>query len=78
VRLAGLVVIRQRPPSAKGYVFVTLEDEDGLMNLIVRPRVYEQYRDVLRGASVLWVEGTVQREGEQMNVLASRLAILGS
>jgi hypothetical protein len=48
------------------------------MNLIVRPRVYEQYRDVLRGASVLLAEGTLQREGEQVNVIASRLAVLGN
>ncbi|MBN1642693.1 MAG: error-prone DNA polymerase [Anaerolineae bacterium] len=78
VRVAGLVVVRQRPPSAKGYAFVTLEDEDGLINLIVRPRVYEQYHDVLHRASVLLAEGTVQREGEQLNVIVVKLAMLGS
>jgi len=43
--------------TAKGHLFVTLEDEEGLVNLIVRPDVYERYRDVLRNAPLLWIEG---------------------
>jgi error-prone DNA polymerase len=62
VRVAGQVVVRQRPPTAKGHVFVTLEDEEGLVNLIVRPVVYERYRDVLRNAPLLLVEGVLQPE----------------
>ena len=69
VRAAGLVVTRQRPPSAKGHVFITLEDEDGLVNLIVRPKVYERYRDALRGAPFLLVEGQLQRADEAVSVL---------
>jgi error-prone DNA polymerase len=69
VRVAGRVVVRQRPPSAKGFVFVTLEDETGLVNLVVRPKVYERYRTVLRSAALLLVEGQLQREGTAFSVL---------
>jgi error-prone DNA polymerase len=78
VRVAGWPVVRQRPPTAKGVLFVTLEDETGLMNLIVRPRVYEQYRAVLRNAPLLWAEGRLQRAGLAVSVLVSRAAALGS
>src|SRR5512136_35166 len=57
VRVAGWVVVRQRPPTAKGHVFITLEDEEGLINLIVRPDVYERYRDALRHEPLVQVEG---------------------
>ncbi len=77
VWVAGLVIIRQRPPSAKGFVFVTLEDEEGLMNLIIRPTVYEQYHDVVHRASVLLAQGELQATERQVNVIASRLAVLG-
>jgi error-prone DNA polymerase len=62
VRVAGQVVVRQRPPTAKGHVFLTLEDEEGLVNLIVRPVVYERHRDALRNAPLLLVEGVLQPE----------------
>jgi len=70
VRVAGLVVVRQRPPTAKGFVFITLEDEDGLMNVIVRPDVYERYYKVLRNSFLLIVEGTIQKQPGILNVLA--------
>jgi len=69
VLVAGLVIIRQRPPSAQGYVFLTLEDEGGLINLIVRPGVYERYRSVLRNAPLLIASGRLQREGLVSSVL---------
>jgi len=69
VRVAGLVVMRQRPPTAKGHVFITLEDEEGLVNLIVRPAVYERYRLALRNSTLLWAEGRLQREGQTASVL---------
>jgi error-prone DNA polymerase len=69
VHVAGWAVVRQRPPTAKGMLFITLEDEEGLMNLIVRPDVYERYRDALRNVPLLWIEGRVQREGEAISVL---------
>jgi error-prone DNA polymerase len=76
VRVAGLVVVRQRPPTAKGHVFITLEDEEGLVDLIVRPDVYHRYRGVLRGAPLLLVEGRLQREGHALSVLVVRAAAL--
>jgi error-prone DNA polymerase len=57
MRVAGWAVVRQRPPTAKGHVFITAEDEEGLVNLIVRPDVYERYRDPLRNTPLLWIEG---------------------
>jgi error-prone DNA polymerase len=77
VRLAGWAVVRQRPPTAKGHLFITLEDEEGLVNLIVRPNTYRQYRDVLRNVPLIWVEGRLQREGQALSVLVHRAAALG-
>ena len=76
VKVAGLVVVRQRPPTAKGHLFITLEDEEGLVNLIVRPHVYERHRDTLRNAPLLWVEGRLQREGHAVSVLVRGAAPL--
>ncbi len=76
VQVAGLSVIRQRPPTAKGHVFITLEDEHGLLNLIVRPAVYARYHDALRNAPLLWVEGRLQREGRAISLLVYRAAAL--
>jgi error-prone DNA polymerase len=69
VRVAGKVVVRQRPPSAKGFVFITLEDETGLVNLVVRPKTYERYRGAIRNSPLLLVEGHMQREGETFSVM---------
>jgi error-prone DNA polymerase len=76
VKVAGLVVVRQRPPTAKGHVFITLEDEHGLVNVIVRPDVYQRYRDSLRGASLIMVEGMLQKQGGVQSVLAQQAAAL--
>jgi len=76
VRVAGLLVVHQSPPTAKGYHFLTLEDEEGLADVIVRPAVYERHRRVLGASRLLLVEGTVQQEGNVTNVLAGRIAPL--
>ena len=76
VCVAGWVVVRQRPPTAKGHVFITLEDEEGLINLIIRPDVYERYRSTLRNAPLLWAEGRLQCEGHAISVLVRRAAAL--
>jgi error-prone DNA polymerase len=76
VRVAGWAVVRQRPPTAKGFLFITLEDEEGLMNLIVRPDVYQRHRTVLRSAPLLWVEARLQREGNATSLLVSRAAAM--
>jgi error-prone DNA polymerase len=76
VQVAGWVIVRQKPPTAKGHVFLTLEDEEGLINLIVRPDVYERYYDALRNSSLLWAEGRLQREGLAVSILVRRAAPL--
>ena len=76
VLVAGLVIVRQRPPSAKGFVFFTLEDEEGLVNLVVRPKVYERHRGVLRNNPLLLVEGQLQCGGEAVNVQVRQAAPL--
>jgi error-prone DNA polymerase len=75
-RVAGLLVVHQSPPTAKKHHFLTLEDEDGMINVIVRPSVYNQYRHVIYGSQLLLAEGKVQREGDVVNVLAERVSSL--
>ncbi|NWF81123.1 MAG: DNA polymerase III subunit alpha [Chloroflexi bacterium] len=70
VETAGLLVVRQAPPTAKGHVFLTLEDEHGLIDIILRPRVAERYRALLGAAAVLRVVGMLQREGATISILA--------
>jgi error-prone DNA polymerase len=72
VRVAGLVLVRQRPGTASGVVFVTLEDETGIANLILWANVYERYHRVVRRATLLQVDGIVQREGQVIHILAQR------
>ena len=62
--LAGLVLVRQRPGTASGVVFVTLEDEHGIANLVVWPKVFDTHRRIVMGARLLGVRGKIQREGE--------------
>jgi error-prone DNA polymerase len=73
VKLAGLVLVRQRPGSAKGVCFITLEDETGTANLVVWPKVLEAFRRVVMQARLLVIEGYVQREVEIIHVVADRL-----
>ena len=76
VRVAGWAVVRQRPPTAKGVLFITLEDEEGLANLIVHPGVEKAYHDTLHTAPLLWVDGQVQRDGGAVSVLVRRVGAL--
>ena len=73
VRAAGLVVTRQRPGSASGVTFVTLEDETGSVNLIVWRDVAEQQRRALLGSRLMQVTGTLQHQGDVMHVIALRM-----
>ncbi|MGH8658749.1 MAG: error-prone DNA polymerase [Gammaproteobacteria bacterium] len=73
IRTVGLVITRQRPGTATGVVFVTLEDETGYVNLIVWSSLVEKQRKELLGSRLLGVSGEVQREGEVVHVLARRL-----
>ena len=77
VRTAGLVVCRQRPGTAKGFVFLLLEDETGLVNIVVRPDLYEAQRSTIRGEPYLCIEGTVQLHSGSLNLLATKVTPLG-
>jgi len=72
VRVGGVVICRQRPGTAKGFFFVTLEDEAGMVNVIVRPQRFEKNAQLLRTAPVLLVEGRLQNEQGVLNVLGDR------
>lgn len=72
VWVGGVVVSRQRPPTAKGTAFLALEDEGGLINVVLKPEVYEASRKALQSAFVV-VEGRLQRRGEAISVLAQRV-----
>jgi len=76
IQVAGLVVVHQAPPSAKGFHFVTLEDEFGLLDVILRPDVYAHYKRMLHGAGVLVAEGVMQRRDGTYNLLARRVQTL--
>ncbi|MFC3632144.1 error-prone DNA polymerase [Paracoccus angustae] len=73
---AGLVLVRQRPGSAKGVMFITLEDETGVANLVVWPKVFEAHRRIVLGAGMIGVQGRIQREGEVVHLVAHRLTDL--
>ena len=72
-RIAGLVLVRQRPGTASGVIFATLEDETGIANIIVWPKVFEAYRKALLGSRLLGVEGLLQREDTVTHLIAHRL-----
>jgi DNA polymerase III alpha subunit len=73
VRVAGLAVSIQHPMTAKNFVFIALEDETGMINVTVRPQVYTAHRAVLHRHPLLVIDGTLQVEGEVLNVVARRL-----
>jgi len=73
VRVAGAVIVRQRPGTAKGFVFLNLEDESGLTNVIVRPALFHRHRLALVNEPFLFVEGTLQHQDNVVSVRAERL-----
>jgi error-prone DNA polymerase len=73
VRVGGLVICRQRPGTAKGFVFVSLEDESGTANVIVTPQIFEQYRLRISEEPFLMIEGTVQNQDRVIHVKARRI-----
>jgi error-prone DNA polymerase len=73
VKVAGLVLMRQRPQTAAGVTFVTLEDETGIANLVVYPAVWKRFRPTARFASVLMASGRLQREGDIIHIVCDRL-----
>ncbi len=73
VSLAGLVLVRQKPGSAKGVCFITLEDEGGIANLVIWPKLFEKWRAIIMSARLLVVQGRVQTDGRVIHVVADRL-----
>ena len=78
LKVAGLVTTRQRPGTAKGFVFTTMEDETGLINVIIRPDIYERYRPIARDEPTVIVEGVLQKQDGHVNLLARRFWKLDS
>jgi error-prone DNA polymerase len=72
-RVAGCVIARQRPGTAKGFVFLSLEDETGISNIIVNPDLYEKYRKVINREKFLRVEGVLQNQDNVISIKASRV-----
>jgi error-prone DNA polymerase len=77
IRVGGVVLVRQRPGSSKGVVFVTLEDETGIANVVVWPKVFETFRPAVMGARMMLIEGRLQRapdsEGGVVHLVAERI-----
>lgn len=73
VSLAGIILVRQKPGSAKGVLFITVEDESGVANIILWPDRFEKHRTVVMSSAMIGVVGKVQREGEVIHVIADRI-----
>jgi error-prone DNA polymerase len=72
VKVAGLVLVRQRPGTAKGVCFITLEDETGLVNLVVFQKLFDEYRKPILQSSLMMAEGRLQIDGEVIHVIVER------
>jgi error-prone DNA polymerase len=70
---AGLVLVRQRPGTSSGVIFITIEDETGVANLVVWPRIYERYRRIVLTARMIAARGRIQREGEVVHLIVEEL-----
>ncbi|QRM51711.1 DNA polymerase III subunit alpha (plasmid) [Rhizobium sp. BG6] len=75
---AGLVLVRQKPGSAKGVMFITIEDESGPANVVVWPSLFEKRRQVVLGSSMMAINGRIQREGDVVHLVAQQLFDLSS
>ncbi|MCH8261214.1 MAG: error-prone DNA polymerase [Planctomycetes bacterium] len=73
VSVAGIVLVRQRPATASGIIFMTLEDETGISNLIIRPHIYERFRPAARHGVIILARGRVERQGEVIHILVDHL-----
>jgi error-prone DNA polymerase len=73
VRVAGLVLVRQQPSTSNGTIFITLEDETGIVNLVVWKKVWQRYRPLVRGATALLVQGKLQRASGVIHVIPGTL-----
>jgi error-prone DNA polymerase len=75
---AGLVLVRQKPGSAKGVMFITIEDETGVANLVIWPSLYERQRRIILAAGMIAVQGRIQREGDVVHLVANQLTDLSA
>jgi error-prone DNA polymerase len=73
LEVVGMVVARQRPQTAKGFMFILMEDETGMTNVIVHPDVYERDRLAIRGEPYLWVKGKLAKDDGTLNVIAEEV-----
>jgi error-prone DNA polymerase len=73
IQVAGLIVCRQRPGTAKGITFLLLEDEQGLLNVIVYPDLYSEQRHIVRGEPFVVIEGVLQHRANTINLVAERV-----
>jgi error-prone DNA polymerase len=78
LEIAGIVLVRQKPGSAKGVMFITIEDETGIANLVVWPDLYEKQRRIILSSGMMAVYGRVQREGDVVHLIAHRLTDLSA
>ena len=75
-KLGGLVIVRQRPPTAKGFTFLSMEDETGIANVIIEPVLFEKYRREITGTPLLVATGRVERSGKVVNLKVTHLEAL--
>ncbi len=73
VTVAGLVLVRQRPGTAKGVIFLTLEDETGISNIVVWEKTYQKFRRAVIAGRLLRVTGPIQREGMVVHIIAHKV-----
>ncbi|HDO51705.1 MAG TPA: error-prone DNA polymerase, partial [Rhizobiales bacterium] len=78
VNVAGIVLVRQRPGTASGVIFATIEDEAGVANIIIWPKIFERRRRIVMAARLLGVRGRLQREQGVIHVVAEELADLSA
>ena len=76
VRAAGCVIARQRPGTAKGFIFLSMEDETGIANIIITPDLYERERVVVTRSKFVLVEGALQNQDGVIHIKASKLTTL--
>src|SRR3546814_5730627 len=77
IEVAGVILVRQRPGSAKGVLFVTIEDETGIANGILWPDRFEIYRRPVMSASMIAMRGRLQKEGEIIHIICDRIIEIG-
>jgi error-prone DNA polymerase len=76
VKVAGAVIVRQRPGTAHGFVFLSLEDETGVANIIVDPKTYERFKETLVRSPFLLIQGTLQNQQGAISVKAGRAQVI--